>query len=441
MKIGNRYINGVIQKKEEAEKTYEKAKKEGKKTSLVSSSRPNIFKTKLANIAPAEMIIVEIQFKDKLILKDGEYSIRIPTAINHRYKMPTTKALNPDGEPFVEYDPEIHSPINEGTEYTINPYSIKINLNTGFNITTPRSIDALKIDKISPSHFTVTLADGTMPSTKDFVVSFKPIASPDPYVQIYGEEVGENLYLYGLINPQIQLEDLQLKDKSAITIVADVSGSMSGSSLRQMQSVLTDFINELPEHHFINIIAFDNDYYKLFTSPKEATQSIKQTTIKFIRNLDDFGGGTHMLAPVYEALFEKTSLPLDHQIILMTDGAVSYQTEVASLVANYIGNKHLFVVGIGSVPNSYFIKGLARAGRGSYLYVDQFTFKEKAKDLLYKINRPVIKNLHLSLPHNHEILPEKFPDVMANDPISFFLKIPNAKKEDLDQSLILRGNQ
>ena len=44
-----------------------KAKKEGKKTSLVSSSRPNIFKTKLANIAPGEMIIVEIQFKDKLI--------------------------------------------------------------------------------------------------------------------------------------------------------------------------------------------------------------------------------------------------------------------------------------------------------------------------------------------------------------------------------------
>jgi Ca-activated chloride channel family protein len=148
-----------------------------------------------------------------------------------------------------------------------------------------------------------------------------------------------------------------------------------------------------------------------------------------------------MLAPVYEALFEKTSLPLDHQIILMTDGAISYETETMAFVNKFIGNKHLFVVGIGSVPNSYLIKGLARAGRGSYLYVDQFTFKEKAKDLLYKINRPVIKNLHLVLPKNHEILPKKFPDVMANDPISFFLKIPNAKKEDLDQPLILRGNQ
>ena len=69
----------------------------------------------------------------------------------------------------------------------------------------------LKINKISSSHFTVSLANGTIPSTKDFIISFEPILSPDPYVQIYGEEVGEDLYLYGLINPQIQLSDLHNK--------------------------------------------------------------------------------------------------------------------------------------------------------------------------------------------------------------------------------------
>ena len=43
IKIGNRYIEGVIKEKIEAEEIYQLAKKEGKKTSLVSSSRPNIF--------------------------------------------------------------------------------------------------------------------------------------------------------------------------------------------------------------------------------------------------------------------------------------------------------------------------------------------------------------------------------------------------------------
>ena len=439
MKIGNRYINGIIQKKEEAEETYQKAKKQGKKTSLISSSRANIFKTKLANIAPGEMIVVEFRYQEKLMLQEGEYSLRIPTVITHRYKVPQDNLIDADGEPTVEYEPEIHSPINDKKDYTINPYTITVDLNTGFNITKPKSIDALSIDQISPSHFSIALANGTMPSTKDFVLSFKPIITPDPYVQIYGEEFGNDLFLYGLINPQVNLNDLSLADKSAITIVADVSGSMSGSSLRQMQSVLIDFINTLPEQHSINIIAFDDKYYKLFSLPKKATPHNKYTALKFIKKLKA-DHGTQMLAPVYEALFEKTS-PLDHQIILMTDGSISAEKETMALVNQYIGNKRFHVVGIGSSPNSYLIKGLARAGRGSFLYVDDFTFKDKAKELLFKINHPVIKNLELQLSKQHEILPKKFSDVIANDPISFFLKIPNAKKEDLDQPIILSGLQ
>ena len=85
MKIGDRFIEGKIQEKVEAEKTYEKAKKIGKKASLVSSSRANIFKTKVANIAPGELIIIEIRYHDILTLKNDIYSLRIPTVINHRY--------------------------------------------------------------------------------------------------------------------------------------------------------------------------------------------------------------------------------------------------------------------------------------------------------------------------------------------------------------------
>ena len=142
----------------------------------------------------------------------------------------------------------------------------------------------------------------------------------------------------------------------------------------------------------------------------------------------------------YDALFEET-YPLDHQIVLMTDGAISREKETMALVNQHIGNKRLHVVSIGSAPNSYLIKGLARAGRGSFLYVDSSTFKNKAKELLFKINHPVIKNLELQLSKQHEILPKKFSDVIANDPISFFLKVPNAKIKDLDQPIVLTGNQ
>ena len=136
MKVGDRYINGTIQKKEDAEKIYEEAKETWKKTSLVSSSRSNIFKTKIANIEPGEMIVVEIQYQDKLYFNNDIYSIRIHTVINHSYeknkKIENNKAIE-------SLNPDLHSPINESSDYTVNPYSINIDLNVGFNISVPSS--------------------------------------------------------------------------------------------------------------------------------------------------------------------------------------------------------------------------------------------------------------------------------------------------------------
>ena len=453
MKVGDRLIEGVIQEKEEAEQTYQKAKESGKKTSLVSSSRSNVFKTKLANIAPGELIVIEIRYHDTISFQNGNYSLRIPTVINHRYLHPKKTMKGEKIKEDFAFDSEIHSPINEQTAYTINPYSIQVNLNTGFAITPPESIEPLEIEKISDSHFRVSLADGTMPSTKDFVLSFSPVTSKDPYIQIYGEEVDDDLYLYGLINPQIEPEDLQLMEKTAITVVADISGSMSGASLRQMQSLLIGFINQLPEYHHLNIIAFNDDHFKLFGKPKQANASTKMQALRFVKALVA-EKGTNMLPPVYEAILENTDLPMKQQIVLMTDGDIGFETEMMSVVHEHIGNKRLHVVGIGSAPNNFLVKNLAKVGGGSHLYGgggrhtregykysgEEFN-KKKAQDLLFKINRPVIENLRLVMMRNHEILPKQFPDVLANEPITFFMKFPYTRLDDLTKPLTLKGNK
>ena len=437
MRVGDRYINGTIQKKEDAEKIYEEAKESGKKTSLVSSSRSNIFKTKIANIEPGEMIVVEIQYQDKLYFNNDIYSIRIPTVINHRYE----KNKNIENKKSIEsLNPDLHSSINESSDYTVNPYSINIDLNVGFNITTPSSYQNIDISKISPSHYSISLAKDTMPSTRDFILEFEPISSSEPYVEVYGEDIDDDLYIYGLINPQIKNIDLELRNNSTITILADVSGSMSGTSINQLKNVLIDFITILPEDYYLNIIAFDENHYKLFDKPQITNTITKKRALRFISNFTA-DNGTEMLGPIYEALFEKSPLENDHQIILMTDGAISYETEAVAMVHEYIGNKRFHVLGIGSAPNSYLAKGLAKTGRGSVLFVDNFNFEDKAEELFYKINRPVLKNLRVYLEKDHLLLPSKLPDVLSGDPISFFIKIPNTSKEDLVNPIVIGGEK
>src|SRR5215510_5265436 len=54
MEIGDRRVIGEIKEKEEAKKIYETAASSGQHASLVSSQRPNIFTTAVANIGPGE---------------------------------------------------------------------------------------------------------------------------------------------------------------------------------------------------------------------------------------------------------------------------------------------------------------------------------------------------------------------------------------------------
>jgi len=51
MTIGNRTIHAEIQEKNKARATYNAAKQEGKRASLLEQHRPNVFQMNVANIA------------------------------------------------------------------------------------------------------------------------------------------------------------------------------------------------------------------------------------------------------------------------------------------------------------------------------------------------------------------------------------------------------
>ena len=135
-----------------------------------------------------ELIIVEIRYHDVLAFKNDTYSLRIPTVINHRYARPKKVQEDDATKKVTEFNPEIHFPINESQDFTINPYSISIDLNTGFDISIPESsFHNISVDSVSSSHHQITLVEGSMSSTRDFVLNFSPIKSPEPYIEIYGE--------------------------------------------------------------------------------------------------------------------------------------------------------------------------------------------------------------------------------------------------------------
>jgi hypothetical protein len=85
MVIGDRKIRGIIREKEEAQKIYQEARRQGHVASLMTQDRPNIFTQFVANIEPGKQIDIDITYFHSLKYSNGEYEFHFPMVVGPRY--------------------------------------------------------------------------------------------------------------------------------------------------------------------------------------------------------------------------------------------------------------------------------------------------------------------------------------------------------------------
>ena len=56
-------------------------------------------------------------------------------------------------------------------------------------------------------------------------------------------------------------------------------------------------------------------------------------------------------------------------MIFLTDGAVGNEAQLFTAIHEHLGDTRLFTIGIGSAPNSHFMREAARLGRGTFTYI------------------------------------------------------------------------
>ena len=67
-------------------------------------------------------------------------------------------------------------------------------------------------------------------------------------------------------------------------------------------------------------------------------------------------------------------------------------------IARQLGDQRLFTIGIGSAPNSYFMRKAAELGRGSFTYIgDVSEVGERMKELLRKLEEPAVTDIARAL--------------------------------------------
>jgi len=440
LRIGLRTIEGQIKEKEEARKTYEKARKEGKKASLLEQERPNIFTTSVANIGPNEEIIVEIEYQQIVAYDAGTFHLRFPMVVTPRYIPGNTIvagftgtgwALNTDQVPDAS---RITPPVLHPTKGKINPVSLKITLDAGFTLPHIKSpyhnIDVVQNEN---TLYKISLHEENIPADRDFELTWHPDTNNAPQAALFTENKNGEAYALIMLLPPSQPQTEILKRE--IIFVIDTSGSMSGTSIIQAKSALDLALSRLKPGDRFNVIQFNNFTYQLFQhSQIVSPQSLKQAH-QYVNNLQA-RGGTEMASALRAALTHSDNNYDVRQIVFLTDGSIGNEDELFSIIKQQLANSRLFTVGIGSAPNSHFMNRAASFGRGTHTYIGKVSeVQEKMEALFRKLESPVLTDIRLDWANDSvESWPEKIPDLYLGEPLML-----TTKTSSLPESISVNG--
>ena len=320
-------------------------------------------------------------YSESIMIPKGNFDIEVPTntttAGQHVYKAVIENEYDESKENnFYYFNQNVH----DKCEVLVisNAFSdaeyIKSIVNEDINVTSiitynkiPTNIESyIKYDEIILSNVDLNI----MQDSETFVSTLeKLVASYGKSLLTFG---GKNTYFSGGFY-QSKLKDMlpidvnpaDTKKKTALIMVIDNSGSMSGSSIEMAKKCAIGVLDILQEDDYVGVVTFESK-----TKVVQPLTSLRNKNAIINRiNKIRVGDGTMMTPGLVEAYKEMQGLKYqmsNRQVILISDGipSDSGQEEVVKQMA-----EDGIIVSTISIGNQYMgplLSNLAKAGNGNY---------------------------------------------------------------------------
>ncbi|GLK57587.1 marine proteobacterial sortase target protein [Methylopila capsulata] len=440
MVVGGRVVVAEIKERAAAKAAYEQARRAGQAAALTEQERPNMFTNSVANIGPGETVVVQIEYQAP-VRRDGDVSsLRIPLVVAPRYvpaaaaRVETVSDAAPSdaprgGDPVPDRDRVTPPVLDPATSAPTNPVTITVRLQAGFPVATIESAHhAVRTEAPAPDQRVVTL-DGPVAADRDFELSWTATPAAAPSVGLFRERVGDADYLLAYVTPPAAKAAPVDTPREAVFVI-DNSGSMGGPSMAQAKASLAFALRRLKPADRFNVIRFDDTMDTLFADALPATEANVARALRFVEALQA-QGGTEMLPALKAALNDPR--PADErflrQIVFLTDGAVADEQRMFDAIAAGRGRSRLFMVGIGSAPNSHLMSRAAELGRGTFTHIGSAAqVEENMRALFGKLESPAVTNLSLAIPGGAaDMTPAIVPDLYRGEPLVVALRLPRAE--------------
>jgi Ca-activated chloride channel family protein len=416
MKIGARVVEARIDRRQAARETYEAARAQGQRASLLEQERPNVFTMNVANIMPGDRIEVTLDYSELLVPDDAVYEFVFPTVVGPRY----TGGADPQRDQWMA-NPHLPAGAPSPTHFDISAH-----LETGVPLKELASPShAIAVSYASPTVADVKLQDQNG-GNRDFVLRYR----------LAGDKIESGLllsprgpdgegYFTLVMEPPRRPTLAQIPPREYIFLL-DVSGSMHGFPLDTAKALMRKLLGQLRPTDTFDVALFSGANYVM--SPRgsiPATPANVADAVALVERQHG-GGGTELMGGLRASYAIPTSgRAFSRTVVVVTDGYVGVEAEAFRFVRERLDQANLFAFGIGSSVNRALIEGLARAGRGEpFVVLNPAKAAAQAERLRAYIEQPVLTRVGVAFEgfKTSEVSPPKLPDLLARRPVVLFGK-------------------
>ncbi|KAJ3883118.1 hypothetical protein F5051DRAFT_318445, partial [Lentinula edodes] len=372
-------VEGRVRSKEEADKEFRQANREGKTAALGREETHDVFSISVGNIQPFETVTINLRFIQALTDDENydEVKFIFPRTYAQRYGV----------------TPTVPSAARE-TETAIQPFELKaavqqagliksISCPSGHPISFKR-----KSAKATSAEVTLKDTSGFLTQDVILVVSAANLDNPRCFIEAYPSSPKHNTTAMALtFVPRFEVPDVSQGMEYIFMI--DRSGSMYGRNIQLVKDALVVLLRSLPtKDTTFNFVSFGSRATTLWRHSREYTQSTVDEATNHVDSLQADYGGTEIptaLRTVFTSLQKPLRKPV--AVFLLTDGSSWDVSACVSVITDALRDLpgplpqsddpnaqsfiRVFTLGIGAGASSDMCESIARAGEGVAVYAQE----------------------------------------------------------------------
>lgn len=404
--MGEQELRGEVLPADEARRIYEEIVRRKKDPALIELVGHGVLRARVFPIDPGDTRRVILRYT-QVLGKEGDL-------LRLRYPRVTDLGGGGAAQEIVRPQPR------RGHDH---PFTLRIRVTDADRFATPYSpTHTIEVRERGADELEITHSGRA--AAADFEL-FLPLHEPAIGASLVAHALGdESGYFMLMITPPAAEEETRIPRD--VTLVLDVSGSMSGAKIEQARDALDQILVGLrPEDRF-RLITFNS----VVRSFREGFVRADRATLREARDYlagVSAEGSTNVMDALRDALEPEATRGRLSLIVFLTDGkptvGVTAPEQIAEAAGRLRDGERVFAFGVGYDVNTYLLERMTEDGRGTVSYVRPGESVEAAvSSLTRKIGFPALADLRIvRAPADLEdYYPNPLPDLFHGEELILF---------------------